>query len=97
MMSLVAASLTFAPPQMRPLLQPAGTAAARAAVPTALEPTTLDTISSTLAFADQSGNLAGVLFPASLPPYLLFIYFIARTSTGSRPPPRTDSPAFSPL
>eukprot|EP00316_Scyphosphaera_apsteinii_P012270 CAMPEP_0119310564 /NCGR_PEP_ID=MMETSP1333-20130426/19642_1 /TAXON_ID=418940 /ORGANISM="Scyphosphaera apsteinii, Strain RCC1455" /LENGTH=406 /DNA_ID=CAMNT_0007314773 /DNA_START=98 /DNA_END=1318 /DNA_ORIENTATION=+ len=33
---------------------------------------------STLAFADQAGNLAGALFPASLPPYLLFLYFICQ-------------------
>ena len=33
-------------------------------------------MSSTLAFADQAGNLAGALFPLSLPPYLLFLYFL---------------------
>merc|ERR1740123_1020208 len=49
----------------------------RAPPPVALaEPTLLDSIGSTLAFADQAGNLAGALFPASLPPYLLFLYFI---------------------
>jgi hypothetical protein len=41
--------------------------------------------SMTLAFADQAGNLAGVLFPASLPPYLLFLYFIRQDVNGLSP------------
>ena len=39
----------------------------------------------TLAFADQQGNLAGALFPASLPPYLLFLYFIRQDVNGLSP------------
>ena len=35
-----------------------------------------------LAFADQSGNLAGALFPASLPSYALFLYFICQDVNG---------------
>ena len=41
--------------------------------------------STTLAFADQAGNLAGALFPASLPPYLLFLYFIRQDVNGLSP------------
>ena len=40
---------------------------------------------TTLAFADQAGNLAGALFPASLPPYLLFLYFIRQDVNGLSP------------
>jgi hypothetical protein len=36
----------------------------------------LGDVSTTLAFADQAGNLAGALFPLSLPSYLLFLYFL---------------------
>jgi len=42
-------------------------------------------LGSTLAFADQAGNLAGVLFPASLPPYLLFLYFLNQDVNGLSP------------
>lgn len=43
---------------------------------------TLQHVSTTVAFADQAGNLAGALFPASLPPYLLFLYFIRQDVNG---------------
>ena len=42
----------------------------------------LDSVTTSLAFADQAGNLAGALFPASLPPYLLFLYFICQDVNG---------------
>ena len=42
----------------------------------------LDNVTTSLAFADQAGNLAGALFPASLPPYLLFLYFICQDVNG---------------
>eukprot|EP00908_Phaeocystis_cordata_P015372 Transcript_26531.p3 GENE.Transcript_26531~~Transcript_26531.p3 ORF type:complete len:408 (+),score=198.94 Transcript_26531:70-1293(+) len=65
----------------RPLL------AARAAAPamlldaTALDAaasvhTSIGDVTTSLAFADQAGNLAGALFPLSLPSYLLFLYFL---------------------
>ena len=62
----------------RPLL------AARAAAPAMLldaaaaldaaasVPTSIGDVTTSLAFADQAGKLAGALFPLSLPPYLLF-------------------------
>jgi hypothetical protein len=70
-------------PALRPAL------VARAAAPVALmepsllmEPTLLEGVGQTVAFADQAGNLAGVLFPASLPPYLLFLYFVNQEVNG---------------
>ena len=57
--------------------------AARTALPVAnLDALTLDSVSSTMAFADQAGNLAGALFPASLPAYGLFLYFICQDRNG---------------
>jgi len=38
--------------------------------------TALDAVSSTLAFSDQGGNLAGTFFQFSLPSYIAFLYFI---------------------
>jgi len=45
-------------------------------------PLLVDSVTETLAFADQAGTLAGALFPASLPPYLLFLYFICQDVNG---------------
>ena len=75
----------------RPLL------AARAAAPAMLldaaaaldaaasVPTSIGDVTTSLAFADQAGKLAGVLFPLSLPPYLLFLYFICQDVNGLSP------------
>jgi len=61
----------------RPLLVPRAAPAALLDVEAvASVHTSLGDVSSTLAFADQAGNLAGALFPLSLPPYLLFLYFL---------------------
>ena len=38
--------------------------------------TSIGDVTTSLAFADQAGNLAGALFPLSLPSYLLFLYFL---------------------
>lgn len=57
-------------------------------------PALLDSVCELLSFADQSGNLAGVLFPASLPPYLLFLYFICQDVNGLSP---TAKAGFSSL
>jgi len=41
-------------------------------------PTTLPSLpSNLLSFSDQGQNLAGIFFQASLPPYLLFLYFLS--------------------
>ena len=54
---------------------------ARAPVPLASIPV-VESATELVAFADQAGNLAGALFPASLPPYLLFLYFICQDVNG---------------
>ena len=42
-----------------------------------LDPTSaLDQVGSVVAFADQSGKLAGTFFQASLLPYIGFLYFL---------------------
>ncbi|EOD25635.1 hypothetical protein EMIHUDRAFT_115369 [Emiliania huxleyi CCMP1516] len=70
----------------RPLLVPRAAPAALLDVEAvASVHTTLGDLSSTLAFADQAGNLAGTLFPLSLPPYLLFLYFICQDCNGLSP------------
>ena len=61
------------PPLLAPRASPAALLDASAV---ASVHTSLGDVSSTLAFADQAGNLAGALFPLSLPPYLLFLYFL---------------------
>ena len=54
------------------------TAIARAApIQAMLDPaSTVDHVSTTLAFADQAGKLAGTFFQASLLPYVAFLYFL---------------------
>ncbi|KAL1496266.1 hypothetical protein AB1Y20_016229 [Prymnesium parvum] len=61
-----AVSRAAAPPLVAPLLHPRATPRA--------PPASL--------FADQAGSLAGALFPASLPPYLLFLYFLCQDVNG---------------
>jgi hypothetical protein len=41
--------------------------------------------SNLIAFADQAGNLAGLLFPLSLLPYLIFLYFLRQDVNGLSP------------
>jgi len=70
------------PPLLAPRASPAALLDASAV---ASVHTSLGDLSSTLAFADQAGNLAGTLFPLSLPPYLLFLYFICQDCNGLSP------------
>lgn len=71
------------PPPMRaplpPLLPLSSPLHARA---TSLPSASLETLGTSIAFADQAGNLAGAIFPASLPPYLLFLYFLCYDGNG---------------
>jgi len=67
------------------LLRPMPALVARAAAPVATLASATDAVTTTLAFADQAGNLAGALFPASLPPYLLFLYFIRQDANRLSP------------
>lgn len=67
----------------RPIISRARTAAV------SMDAAALDQISTVVAFADQAGNLAGALFPASLPPYLLFLYFICQDVNGLSPTAKT--------
>lgn len=63
-----------------------GAAQARSGAVTMVEG--LEHIGTTLAFADQAGTLAGALFPASLPPYLAFLYFLNQDRNGLSPTAR---------
>mmetsp|Transcript_6369 Transcript_6369/g.13955 ORF Transcript_6369/g.13955 Transcript_6369/m.13955 type:complete len:446 (-) Transcript_6369:69-1406(-) len=60
---------------------PVGNAELDAAVQTSLafDPTSMEAVSSSIAtaFADQGFNINGILFQASLPFYLLFLYFLS--------------------
>ena len=98
MLTLAAISCAFAPPLLQ---HPACRLAAAVASPRVAqpplalaEPALLDGVGELLSFADQSGNLAGALFPASLPPYLLFLYFICQDVNGLSP---TAKAGFSSL
>ena len=73
----------FAPSALAPLARslprmPVAARVALAAAPQmALDPSsTLDHVGSAIAFADQSGKLAGTFFQASLLPYIGFLYFL---------------------
>ena len=50
--------------------------AARAVPSRMLAGAPIESVSTTLAFADQAGNLAGTFFQASLLPYVVFLYFL---------------------
>jgi hypothetical protein len=43
----------------------------------------MEAAGTTLAFADQAGNLAGTFFQASLLPYVIFLYFIGYEGNGT--------------
>ena len=98
MFILAAISCAFAPPPLKHAARcPAAAVVSPRVVqpPLALaEPALLDGVGELLSFADQSGNLAGALFPASLPPYLLFLYFICQDVNGLSP---TAKAGFSSL
>ena len=76
----IAGSLAFAPalPRLSPALPAIQTRAAPinllVDVPTA--GAVLDHTAQLTAFADQGNNLAGIFFQASLPSYLIFLYFL---------------------
>ena len=89
MLALAAISLAFAPAPLAaprsvtPLPQPRlMSRASSVSASMIVDAPLVDSVTSTLAFADQAGNLAGLLFPASLPAYVLFLYFICQDVNG---------------
>lgn len=73
----------FAPSALAPLARPLPRMPVAARIPVAAVPqmaldpsSALDHMGSAIAFADQSGKLAGTFFQASLLPYIAFLYFL---------------------